>query len=82
MVPCVLTAIPLESFRLAVTYTSGAVSVFDLNPWLDKGMFRALRDPALFRAVRPYRNTVEWPNGADLDPETLYEDSVAPRPSA
>ena len=39
-----------------------------------EGVFAPLSDPVSFRAVRVERDagTVDWPNGADLDPDVLY----------
>ena len=41
------------------------------------GVFEPLRDQAFFVKVRvdPDAATVIWPNGADLAPETLYEEA-------
>jgi len=75
MKPRVVEAKALQNHRLELAYETGERRIFDLTPWLDKGMFQALKDPALFATVQPFRNTVEWSNGADLDPDTLYEDS-------
>ena len=38
-------------------------------------IFEPLRDRRLFQQVHvnPETNTIEWPNGADLAPEFLYE---------
>jgi hypothetical protein len=47
-----------------------------MTPWLDKGAFRELADDKLFATVRVSFDTIEWTNGSDLCPETLYEDSI------
>lgn len=41
-------------------------------------MLEPLKDPAFFARVRvdEERGTVVWPNGLDLDPETLYDPSL------
>ncbi len=44
-----------------------------MKPYLDKGVFRKLRDAELFRSVRISFNTVAWDNDIDFDPEALYE---------
>lgn len=59
-----------------VEYVDGEVRIFDIEPYLDRGLFRQLRDPAMFASVRAAIDTIEWANGADVDPECLYEDSV------
>lgn len=50
----------------------GVVGVRDLVPFL--GVFAPLRDQAYFSQVRvnPELGSIEWPNGADLDPDVLY----------
>jgi hypothetical protein len=30
----------------------------------------------MFDSVRPVFDSIEWANGADVDPEVLYEDSI------
>jgi hypothetical protein len=42
-----------------------------------RGVFEPLRDPRYFAKVRVDTEaaTVVWPNGADLAPETLYEEA-------
>lgn len=42
-----------------------------------KGVFEPLRDPKYFATVKvdPEAATVVWPNGADLAPETLYQEA-------
>ncbi|MGL5717819.1 MAG: DUF2442 domain-containing protein, partial [Paraclostridium sp.] len=47
------------------------------NPYLDKGIFQELKNENIFNAVKVSFDSIEWPNEADIDPETLYEDSVA-----
>ena len=65
-----------SSYRLRLTFTNGEVRVFDVTPWLDKGVFRLLRDKAIFKSVHPWHGTVQWSGGQDLCPDTLYEDST------
>ncbi len=40
-----------------------------------RGIFAALQDPDFFAQVRvdAEAGTIVWPNGADLDPDVLYE---------
>lgn len=74
---------PLDRKRLQLEYSDGTSRIFDMTPFLGKGLFRGLLDDAVFRTVRVVFDTVEWANGADIDPETLFEDSVpAPKTMA
>jgi len=66
----------LPDFRLLITFENEEQRVFDVTPYLNKGMFRELKSPSVFNSVRISFDAVEWVNGADLCPETLYDDSV------
>jgi hypothetical protein len=63
--------------QLALTFADGSRGTIDLTPWPEgrRGLFAALQDPAFFAQVRvdPEAGTVVWPNGADWDPDVLYE---------
>jgi hypothetical protein len=47
-----------------------------LKPYLDRGVFVALKDTAMFDRVKVTGSSIEWPDEIDLDPEILYKDSV------
>lgn len=42
-----------------------------MSPYLDMGIYKALKDEHLFKQAKPSFDTVEWPNMADIDPEVL-----------
>ncbi len=64
---------PLDDYRLRLTFIDGAVKIFDVKPFLDRGLFAQLRDESLFRSVHVNLGAVEWANGADICPEMMYE---------
>lgn len=71
----VVTAEPLDGYRLRLRFedgTEGVVDVAKLIPFT--GVFAELKDPKAFAAVTVNRElgTVCWPGGADLDPDVLY----------
>lgn len=68
---------PLENYKLSLKFKNGEEKVFDMIPYLETGIFKELKDETLFKTVRVSFDTVEWANEADIDPETLYKDSVA-----
>ena len=76
MNPRVTHVEPQPNYRLRLTFTNGEVHIFDMMPYLDTGIFRALRDMAVFNTVRPVLGSIQWSNEADLCPDTLYEKSV------
>jgi hypothetical protein len=66
----------LDGFRIRLGFTDGTEGEVDLAPYLGRGVFEPLtRDRALFEAVRvdPELRTIVWPNGADMDPDVLYD---------
>jgi len=67
---------PLERKRLQLEYSDGSFRILDVNPFLGKGLFRGLMDEGMFQTAKVVFDAVEWANGADIDPETLLEDSV------
>ncbi len=65
---------PNPDYTLTLVFDNGERKVFDVKPYLDKGIFRELKDLKLFNAVRPFLGSVEWPHGQDFCPDTLYLD--------
>lgn len=68
---------PIDNYKLILTFEDNEVKIFDMIPYLDKGIFQELKDENLFKAVKVSFDSIEWPNEADIDPETLYEDSIS-----
>ena len=66
---------PEADFMLRLTFTNGEVRRFDVKPYLSKGIFRELQNPAVFNSVRPCLGSIQWSNEADLCPDMLYEQS-------
>jgi len=56
-----------DDFSLSVAFDDGAEGMLDMKPYLNFGVFKKLNDPGEFKRVA--FDTVEWPCGADLDPE-------------
>jgi hypothetical protein len=73
----VIGVTPLTDHTLMLEFENWEKRVFDITPYLNTGKFSELRDPLLFRSVAVKFDSIEWPNRLDLDPEFLYEKSVA-----
>jgi hypothetical protein len=63
-------------YTLSLTFNNGEVKVFDMKPYLDKGAFRELKEPGMFKSVKPFLGSIQWQNELDLCPDTLYEESI------
>ena len=77
MLPRIAQVQVVGAFRVALTFTDGSDGVADVGPWIAGrgGVFALLQDPTYFArvAVDAEAGTLVWPNGADLDPDMLYE---------
>ncbi len=62
-------------YTLRVGFEDGVTQVIDFQPVLAGEMLGPLHDLHLFNQARvdPEVHTLVWPNGADFDPETLYD---------
>ena len=76
MLPKLKSVEPLPNYQLLLTFDNGEQRQFDMNSYLDKGIFAELKDQSLFRSVRISFDTIEWCNGADMCPEVLYQKST------
>lgn len=63
-------------FKLCLEFENHERRIFDVSPYLEKGVFRQLKNPDLFYCARIGGGTVTWPGEIDIAPETLYEESV------
>ena len=79
MHPLVTAVEVIPPYRLPLTFEDGSTGTVDARSWVEQspGIFAELRDPAAFAKVfvNGESGTIEWPNGADVDPETLYEEA-------
>ena len=66
---------PLDNYKLLLTFNTNESKVFDMNEYLDHGLFTQLKSKELFDTVRVSFDTIQWANGLDLCPEVLYEKS-------
>jgi hypothetical protein len=67
---------PLDDYKLELAFKNGEVRVFDMKPYLEKGIYKELKDENKFKSVKVSFDSIEWCNQADIDPKFLYEKSV------
>ena len=71
-----VTALP--EAQLEVTFVDGISGKVDMRTFLsssrvDGTVFETLRAPAVFAEARVVMGAVQWPNGADLAPDAMYD---------
>ncbi len=61
-------------FTLELKFNDNKIQIIDFKDLLHGEMYSPLNDLNFFDQVKidPEVSTIIWPNGADFDPETLY----------
>ncbi len=67
---------PLEDFCLEIIYSNGKKKLYDMKKNLKYDFYKNLNNKAYFKLVKSAETTLEWPNGEDIDPNELYDNSI------
>ena len=67
--------LPALDYQLELIFENGEQRIFDVKPYLKRGVFVRLQNRATFQAVRVVAGSVEWPGELDLSYDTLYLES-------
>ena len=70
--PRVTKVTPNDDFNLSLEFDDGQHKLFDMSPYLEKGLFTRLKNLATFKGAYVSFGTVMWSCGLDIAPETLY----------
>ncbi len=81
MNPYVKSVQPLDDYKLALEFENGEHHIFDLKPYLEKGVFKRLKNPALFKTAHVVAGSVEWNGEIDMSYDTLYLESRIVEPT-
>jgi hypothetical protein len=68
-----------ESVGLSVRFVDGTegqveMEAFLQDPRIDGTVFEPLREPIVFAQAEVVLGAVQWPNGADLAPDTMHDE--------
>jgi hypothetical protein len=74
----VTSVIAFPDARLQVTFVDGTGGEIQMKRFLSNSgvngtIFEPLRDPAIFVQAQVVLGAVQWPNGADLAPDAMYD---------
>ncbi len=67
---------PLSDYRIYVELENGRKGIFDLKPYLGRGVLHELQDIHYFNQVGILFGAVTWPNEQDIAPETLLAEML------
>lgn len=76
MNPYVKSVRPQQDYCLLLTFENGEKRIFDLKPFLEKGVFKQLKNDSLFKTARVVSGSIEWHGEIDLSYDTLYISST------
>ena len=65
---------PMPGYKLKVTCSDGATGIFDMSRYVDRGMFKPLKDPQTFDRVRLAFGVPSWPGDIDIAAERVRSD--------
>lgn len=68
-------------YKLCVRFGNGESRLFDVGPYLSKGVFKELKNESYFQKVRIVSGGIEWPHEQDLSADTLYYRGIPLRKS-
>ncbi|MBI5243236.1 MAG: DUF2442 domain-containing protein [Elusimicrobia bacterium] len=58
--------------KLCVRFGNGKSRLFDVGPYLNRGVFKELKNESYLKKVRIISGGIEWPHEQDLSADTLY----------
>ena len=76
MNPQVISVEPQAEHKVLLTFDNKEVRTFDMSSYIDRSsFFKQLEDEEYFKTVRVSLGSIQWKNGQDLSPHTLYSKS-------
>ena len=72
MTPQIAKVTVMPEYKLCVRFGNGESRLFDVRPYLNKGVFKELKNESYLKKVRIISGGVEWPHEQDLSADTLY----------
>lgn len=69
----VIEARPDKNYTLMVKLDNGKSGIFDVKPFLDKGIFQELKDRNYFIQITVRGRSISWPHEQDFCADTIDE---------
>ena len=65
----------LENYELLLTFDNNVKKIKDMKPYLEKGVFKKLKNQEFFKSVKIAYGTITWGENIDLCADSIYETS-------
>ena len=72
MNPRVVSVEAEQKYILKLAFENNEIRLFDVSPFLEKGIFNELKDFSYFKQVKVAFGSIEWPHEQDFSKDTLY----------
>lgn len=66
----------LEDFKLKIIYVTEEIRIYDMKKNFKFDYYKKLKNFNYFQTAKAVDVTIEWPDGEDIDPNELYNNSV------
>ncbi|RLD54584.1 MAG: DUF2442 domain-containing protein [Bacteroidetes bacterium] len=67
----VISVKPNNNYQLSIELSNGRSGVFDVSPYIEKGIFKELKDSNYFSQVKILFGGVGWPHSQDFSGDTI-----------
>ncbi|MBQ9267198.1 MAG: DUF2442 domain-containing protein [Clostridia bacterium] len=64
-----------ENYDIEIEYYDGEKKLYNMQKQLIHPYYEKLKNIAYFLLLKSADTTIEWPDGEDIDPNELYENS-------
>ena len=65
----------LKDYKIELTFDNHIVKIKDMKPYLNKGVFKQLKNKEVFQSVHVSLGAIAWDGDIDLCADYLYETS-------
>lgn len=65
-----------EDYYIYIEFINNQKKVYNIKKLLENSFFEKLKDKEYLKKAKIRKDTIEWPNGEDIAPESLYYDSI------
>lgn len=66
-----------DNFCIEILYVTGEKKIYDMKEKLKYSCYKNLNNIGYFMLAKSADTTIQWPQGEDIDPNDLYDNSMA-----